>query len=220
MKELAVTPELHAYVRAHSTAADPVLDGLLAASRDAAGDLQVMLVPAQQGLLLELLAGLGRAERILEVGTFTGASTLCLARGAGPGGTVTTIERDATWPEVGRPFWREAGVEDRIDLRIGDARQVLPALPAEPVFDLAFVDADKPSQSLYVREALARLRPGGVLVVDNTLRGGSVLEADPDEGARAVHEANALLAGDPGAVAVMLPFADGITVAARRHDTR
>lgn len=216
MKELEVTPALHAYIREHSSAPDPVLAGLLEASRAAAGELEVMLVPAAQGLLLQLLAGLARAQRILEIGTFTGASALCLARGLAPSGTVTCLERDPAWPEVGRPFWRQAGVEDRIDLRIGDARELLPAIAPEPAFDLVFVDADKPSQPFYVREALARLRPGGLLVVDNTLRDGAVLQDDPEPSTRAVQEANALLAADPGVACVMLPFADGITIATRR----
>jgi caffeoyl-CoA O-methyltransferase len=217
MKELAVTPPLHAYMREHSSPPDPVLERLLAASREAVGDLQEMLIPAGQGTLLELLAGLARAERILEIGTFTGASALCLARGLQDGGTLTCLELDPRWPEVGRPFWREAGVEERIDLRIGDARETLAQLPAEPGFDLVFVDADKPSQPHYVREALARLRPGGVLLVDNTLRDGEVLLSEVGEGTRAVQEANAMLAADPQVRCVVIPFADGLTIAARRR---
>jgi caffeoyl-CoA O-methyltransferase len=221
MKELAVTPDLHAYLRAHTTPADLVLAELLEASRAEVGDLQGMLITAEQGLLLTMLTALARAQRVLEIGTFTGASALCLARGLAPGGTLVCLEAEPRWPEVGRPFWRRAGVEDRIDLRIGDAHETVRQLPEDPVLDLAFVDADKTGYADYVAEVLPRLRPGGLLLVDNVLWGGAVLEQPPaSDGTRAIQEVNAALAADPEVEVVLLPVADGIAVARRRLTPR
>jgi caffeoyl-CoA O-methyltransferase len=216
VKELEVDAALHAYLRAHTTPPDPHLAGLLAATEEAAPDLVEMLTPPGQGLLLTMLAGLARAERVLEIGTFTGAGALCLARGLRRGGTLVCLEAEARWPEVGRPFWRAAGVEERIDLRIGDAHETVTQLPAGPVLDLAYVDADKTGYPHYVREVLPRLRPGGLLLVDNTLRGRRVLDEDPDEGTRAIQAVNDALVADPEVEVVLLPVADGLTVARRR----
>jgi caffeoyl-CoA O-methyltransferase len=212
-KELELTPELYSYLREHSSAPDPILERLLARTREELPDLAMMLIHPAQGRLLEFVTGLVPGAQVLEVGTFTGASALCFARGVGPDGRVTCLELNEEYPEVGRPYWREAGVEDRIELVLGDATESIRALPAEPTFDLAFIDADKANYPIYVREALARLRPGGFLLIDNTLWSGDV--ADPTaEGAalEAIRDLNDALVADDALEVLMLPLADGLTL--------
>jgi len=212
-KELALTPELYTYLREHSSPADPVLERLLARSREDLPALAGMLIHPAQGRLLEFLAGLVPGGRVLEVGTFTGASALCFARGVGPDGRVTCLELNADYPEIGRPFWREAGVEERIELVLGDASRSIRALPAEPTFDLAFIDADKAGYPVYVREAVPRLRPGGIAIIDNTLWSGDVADPSADGASlRAIRELNDALAADSSLEVLMLPLADGLTL--------
>ena len=115
----------------------------------------------------------------LEVGTFTGYSALAVARGMGPGGRLLCCDVSEEWTAIAREYWEKAGVDDRIELRIGPAIETLRSLPNRAQFDLAFVDADKTGYPAYYEEIVPRLRPGGLLLADNTLQGGRVL--DPDD---------------------------------------
>ncbi|MEI5103906.1 class I SAM-dependent methyltransferase [Streptomyces sp. PmtG] len=204
------------YVRSVSLRDDEILRDLIdETSRVPA--LNAMVTMPEEGQLLALLVGLTGAERVLEIGTFTGYSTLCMARALPPGGTVVTCDISERWTKVARRYWARAGVSDRIELRIGDAAQSMAELLAErgpETFDLVFVDADKASYARYYEEALAHLRPGGLVVLDNTLYFGRV--ADPeanDADTVAIRELNAALLVDSRVELSLLAVADGITLA-------
>ncbi|GAA1312900.1 O-methyltransferase [Saccharothrix xinjiangensis] len=211
------SPELLDYVRAVSLREDELLREL----REETARLpmgEAMQVMAEEGQFLAVLVALTGARTVVEVGTFTGYSTLCLARALPAGGRVVTLDLSPRWPMIAEPFWRRAGVADRIEVRIGDAVDSLTALAAEadPV-DLVFVDADKANYVAYYEKSLELLRPGGLLVLDNTVFFGRVLdEGARDADTRAVRELNAALRDDQRVDLVMLPFADGITLARKR----
>ncbi|MEV8515462.1 class I SAM-dependent methyltransferase [Dactylosporangium sp. NPDC051484] len=180
---------------------------------------RAMQVLAEEGQLLGLLAGLVNARAVLEIGTFTGYSTLCLARALPPEGRVVTCDVTDRWPAIGAPYWRRAGVADRIDLRVADAAETLEKILVEEgpgVFDLVFVDADKVNYRRYYELSIALVRPGGLIVVDNTLFFGRVVDPhaqDPDT--EGVRELNAVLRDDDRVELSMLAVADGITLARR-----
>ncbi|MDG4827395.1 class I SAM-dependent methyltransferase [Asanoa sp. WMMD1127] len=212
-----IAPSLVDYVTAHSTPPDEVLRDLADATRLAAGDAARMQVSADQGALLTLLTRLTGARRAVEVGVFTGYSTLCIARGLAPGGRLLACDVSAEWTAVGQPFWARAGVAERIDLRLAPALATLRALPHDADLDFAFVDAHKPEYPDYYAEIVPRLRPGGLIVLDNMFLGGRVLEADrTDAQTTAVRTLNATIAADDRVDAVLLPVRDGVTVARRR----
>jgi len=159
------------------------------------------------------------ARRAVEVGTFTGASALAIARGLPPGGRLLCCDVSEEWTAVGRRAWERAGVADRIELRIAPAAETLAALDPAPVVDLAFIDADKGGYIAYHDDLVPRLRPGGLLLVDNTLWGGRVTDAmsdDPDT--IAIRAYNDHAAADDRVDTVLLPLADGLTLCRRRDD--
>ncbi len=205
------------YVLAHCTPADQVLRDLEAETRTLTGGASRMQVSHDEGAFLTMLTRLVGARRAVEVGVFTGYSSLCIARGLADGGRLLACDVNEEWGSIARRHWERAGVADRIDLVIAPALQTLRALPAEPELDLAFVDADKAGYPAYYEELVPRLRPGGLIVLDNVFLGGRVLDPAFD-GAdhRAVRELNAFVAADPRVEAVMLPLRDGVTVARRR----
>jgi caffeoyl-CoA O-methyltransferase len=153
----------------------------------------------------------------VEVGTFTGYSSICIARGLATGGRLLCCDVSEEWTAIARDHWDRAGVAERIDLRIAPAIETLRALPADPPIDLAFIDADKPGYVEYYEEIVARLRPGGVVLLDNVLWSGVV--ADPtntDENTVAIRAVNDRVAADDRVEAVVLPIADGLTIARKR----
>jgi len=215
-KDFSLSPELHAYVVAHGTPPDEHQLALIAET-EALGAISRMQIAPEQGAFMTLLARLVGASTIVEVGTFTGYSTLCLARGLAEGGRLIACDISDEWTSVGRRTWEAAGVADRIDLRIGPAIDTLRALPADLVVDLAFVDADKTGYAAYADELIPRLRPGGLLLVDNVLWGGSVVDpARDDADTRAIRDFNDALASDDRVEVVLLPIADGLTLARKR----
>ncbi len=137
-----------------------------------------MQIAAEQGAFMGMLARLLRPRFAVEVGTFTGYSAICVARGLAPGGRLLCCDVSEEWTAVARRYWDRAGVADRIDLRLAPALETLRALPADPSIDLAFVDADKTGYAAYWDEIVPRLRPGGVVLVDNVLWSGKVVDAD------------------------------------------
>jgi predicted O-methyltransferase YrrM len=173
---------------------DPALIAALAESQAAA--LPPIEVSAQGARLLYLLAKISGARRVLEIGTLAGFSTICLARGVGAGGSVVTLEYDPRHAEVASRNLRRAGVADRVDIVVGAALDVLPGLTGD--FDLVFIDADKENNAAYVRHAIRLGRPGTVIVVDNAVRAGRILDpADDDHQARGVREMLELVGADP-----------------------
>ncbi|MBA3282215.1 MAG: O-methyltransferase [Acidimicrobiia bacterium] len=185
--------------------ADPVLDEVLEAST--AAGLPAINVSPNQGALLAMLARLHGARTVLEVGTLAGYSTIWLARALSPGGQVVTLEVDPAHAEVARANFVRAGVDDRITLRLGRALDSLPALADEGAgpFDLFFIDADKANNPEYFRWAMRLSRAGSLIVIDNVVRDGAVLDADSADpavvGTRRLHE---LLAAEPGVTATVV----------------
>ncbi|TXJ75920.1 DUF2218 domain-containing protein [Streptomyces lavendulae] len=210
-------PVVDEYLLAHHTPADGILGELAAATREAAADAAHMQVSADEGALLTMLTRLTGARLAVEVGVFTGYSSLCIARGLAPGGRLLACDVSEEWAAIGRPYWERAGVADRIDLRIAPALQTLRALPSEPAVDIAFIDADKENYPLYYEELVTRLRPGGLVVLDNVFLGGRVLDPAYREARHVtMRRLNDLIAADERVDAVMLPVRDGVTVARRR----
>ncbi|MEU7576553.1 class I SAM-dependent methyltransferase [Streptomyces sp. NPDC041068] len=213
--QLAVDEQLLDYVRQMSLRDDDVLSDLRAET-SGMPMLQAMLVLPEEAQLLALLVRVTGASSVLEVGTFTGYSSLCMARALPPDGTVVTCDISERWPRIARRYWERAGVADRIDLRIGDAAKTLDQLTEERgagSFDLAFVDADKANYLRYYEQALALVRPGGLLVLDNTLFFGKVVDpAAQDPDTLAIRELNTLLRDDDRVDISMLAVADGLTL--------
>ena len=210
-----LTEELQSYLEASMTPLDDVLSDLRAETQSTLRDVAQMQIAPEQGAFLTTLAATMGAQRIVEVGTFTGYSALCLARGLGDGGRLHCFDVSDEWTSVARRYWERAGLSDRIELTLGPAVQTLATLSGDPVIDLAFVDADKTGYPAYVELLLPRMRPGGLLLLDNTLRSGAVLPSAnaTDESTRAIVTLNAALAADPRVATVLLPIADGLTIA-------
>jgi caffeoyl-CoA O-methyltransferase len=179
-----------------------------------------MQISPVQGQFLNLMVRAIGAKRTLEVGVFTGYSLLSVALALPPGGRIIGCDISDEWTSVAREYCARAGVEDRVELRIGDARQTLAALLAEDgaagSFDFAFIDADKTGYPEYYEAVLALLRPGGLLAVDNVLRGGEVVDDTVREpGTMAIREFNARIHHDERVALSMLPIADGVTLAVK-----
>ena len=218
-KTVTVTAELHRYLVGHGTPPDGVQVALIEETRRVTGDAAGMQVAPEQGALLAFLAELIGARRVVEVGTFTGYSALCLARALPPApeGRLLCLDVSAEWTAVARRYWERAGVADRIELRLGPAADSLRALPLDEPLDLAFVDADKPGYVTYYEELVARLRPGGLLVADNVLWSGRVVDpADTDESTEAIRRFNEHVRRDARVSRVVLPVGDGLTLVRKR----
>jgi O-methyltransferase len=210
-----VSDELLGYVRAVSLREDDILRELRekTAAFPAGSAMQVM---AEEGQLLALLVGLTGGRNVLEVGTFTGYSALCMARALAPGGQLITCDITGRWPDIAASFWRRAGVADRIDVRIGDGAATMANLVAErgpATFDLVFIDADKQDYAKYYEAALTLINDRGLIVVDNTLFFGRVTDPSAtDPGTVAIREFNQALRDDLRVDISLLPMADGITL--------
>ena len=211
-KFTTLTPELYEYVVGHRTERDPVL-AELAEETTKLGPVSLMQIAPEQGALMTLLTRAIGARSAVEVGTFTGYSALCVARGLPRDGRLLACDISDEWTRIGRPYWERAGVADKIDLRIGPGLDTLRGLPPSPQFDLAFVDADKSNYRNYYEEILKRLRTNGLILFDNVLWMGQVVDAsNTEEDTVAIRALNDFLARDPRVEVVMLPIADGLTV--------
>ncbi len=215
-KTVAVTPAIHEYLLAHSSPIDDVQRSLIEATAQL-GAVSGMQIAPEQGAFMQLLTEIVGVRFAVEVGTFTGYSALCIARGLQSGGRLLCLDISEEWTSIGRRHWDQAGIGGRIELRLGPAADALRALPADPPIDLAFIDADKTGYRTYYDEVVDRLRPGGVVLLDNVLWGGAVVDAANTEAdTEAIRAVNAHVAADPRVEAVMLPISDGLTVARRR----
>jgi caffeoyl-CoA O-methyltransferase len=215
-KSFHLSADIHAYIVAHGTPPDAVQQELIEETRKLGG-ISLMQISPEQGAFMTLLARAIGARRAIEVGTFTGYSALCIARGLPTDGRLIACDVSAEWTATARRYWQKAGVAEKIDLRLGPAAETLAALPADPVFDLAFIDADKPSYPVYYELILARLRRGGVILVDNVLWMGQV--ADPavnDPQTLAIRAFNDAVARDARVDCAMLAVADGLTLLRKR----
>jgi caffeoyl-CoA O-methyltransferase len=217
-RSFLLTPELADYVRASSEVPDDVVVDLLAETAAMAerGEVPATFqIAPEQGAFMQLLTRALGVRRAIEIGTFTGFSALCIARGLPPDGSLLCLDRSQEWTAVARQYWARAGVDDRIELRLGDALPTLRSLPSAETFDLAFVDADKTGYPAYVEELYARMAPNGVVLLDNTLRQGRALAPTTDDD-HAIVALNAALAADPRWETVLLPLADGLTMLRKR----
>ncbi|MFC7330691.1 O-methyltransferase [Marinactinospora rubrisoli] len=212
-----LSPELHAYMVAHSAPVDGVLRDLVAETERRFPDVTGLQIGPEQGAFMTLFARLIGARDAVEVGTFTGYSSICVARGLPEDGTLLACDISEEWTSVARRYWERAGVAGKVTLRLGPAIDTLRALPPGPQFDLAFIDADKEGYVGYWEELVPRIRPGGALLVDNTLSHGRVVDPSVTlpavEGIRAF---NAHARDDERVEQVLLPIGDGLTVARRR----
>lgn len=216
-KGLNFTEDLRDYLVTHSITPTGEQQAIVDATLERVPDVAIMQIPAEQGALMTFLAGLVGAELAVEVGTFTGYSALCIARGLADGGRLLCCDVSEEWTAIARRAWARAGVADRIDLRLAPAAETLAALPRDQSIDLGFIDADKPGYPVYYEELLARLRPNGVLLIDNVLWNGNVVKPDADDdNTRAIRAFNDVVAADERVEAVMLPIADGLTLCRKK----
>ncbi len=211
-----MTTALHAYMVAHGTPPDEIGRALIEETQ-VLGDISVMQIAPEQGAFMTLFARILGAQRAIEIGTFTGYSALCLARGLPDDGELICCDVSEEWTSVGRRYWEKAGVSHKIDLRIAPAIETLARLPQEPNFDLAFIDADKGGYIAYFEALMPLIRKGGVILVDNVLWMGAVVDAAANsEDTVAIRRFNDLVAADSRVECVMLPIADGLTLLRKR----
>nr|WP_218902382.1 class I SAM-dependent methyltransferase [Streptomonospora nanhaiensis] len=204
------------YLVAHGAPVDDVLGDLAEETARRYPDLTTMQIGPEQGTFMTLLAQIAGARDVVEVGTFTGYSSICLARGIPDDGTLLALDLSEEWTSVARRYWERAGVAHKVDLRLGPALETLRALPPGPAFDLAFIDADKTGYIGYWDELVPRMRPGGVLLVDNTLSHGRVVDPAQDSPeVQAIRDFNDHALADDRTRLVLLPIGDGLTMARR-----
>ena len=211
-----LTDELYAYMLGHNPPLDPVQRMLVETTHTQLPLVAGKQVAEEQGPLLAFLVRLTGARRIVEIGTFTGLSALSMAQALPSDGTLLTCDVSEEWTEYARAAWAKAEVADRIELRIAPALQTLRELPTEPHIDMAFIDADKDNYVAYWDELVPRMRPGGLLVVDNVFYHGEVTDPDATGLAAAIKDFNTHVQADDRVDSVMLAVADGLTLARRR----
>jgi caffeoyl-CoA O-methyltransferase len=212
-----ISLHLNAYLTAHSSPPDAVLRELANETADLYPNETSLQIPPEQGIFMTLLTQFARATSAIEIGTFTGYSSICIARGLTPDGTLLCCDISAEWTSVARKYWEKAGLVDRIELRLGPAMDTLISLPDEEIFDLAFIDADKSGYLGYWRQVVPRIRPGGLIMVDNTFSHGRVIDAGNDSPAViAIRDFNDHAAADDRVDLVMVPIGDGLTVARKK----
>lgn len=216
IKSIGLTPELHEYVVAHGTKPDAEQQALIEETA-ALGGVSIMQVAPEQGAFLTMLVQITGAKRLVEVGTFTGYSALCLARGLPADGSLLCCDVSEEWTAIAQRHWEKAGIADRIELRIAPALETLRALPSEAHLDLSFIDADKGGYVDYYEELLSRTVAGGLILADNVIWMGNVVNPDAnDDNTVAIRRFNDHVARDERVDAVMLPISDGLTLARKR----
>jgi caffeoyl-CoA O-methyltransferase len=216
-KAFFLSAELARYVADHSSQPDAVLVDLIDATQKL-GSVAGMQISTEQGAFMTLITRMTGVQTAIEVGTFTGYSSICIARGLAPGGRLIACDVSDEWTTIARKAWMDAGVADRIELRLGPAVDTLAALPADLSVDLAFLDADKGGYRAYYDLLVPMLRPGGVILVDNVLWSGRVVDVTNDEpDTIALRAFNRYVAHDGRVEVAMVPLADGLTII-RKHD--
>lgn len=214
-RTLTLTDDLVEYVRRVGLREHPVLARLRAENADKPN--ASMQIAPEQGAFMGLLVRLTGARRILEIGTFTGYSSTAMALALPDDGRITCLDVSREWTDRARQAWADAGVADRVELRIGPAVESLGQLEDDS-FDLAFIDADKTGYDAYYSGCLRVVRPGGLILIDNVLQSGRVTDhAADDENVRAIRALNERIAADERVDFVLLPLADGLTMARIRE---
>lgn len=204
------------YVEAHSPTPDLVTASVIDRTQEL-GDVAGMQIGLDQAAFLTAICAFAGVTHAVEVGTFTGLSSLAIARGLAPGGQLLCCDVSDEWTSIARRAWRDAGVTESIELRIGPAIDTLRSLPTDEVIDLAFVDADKIGYPDYYDELVPRLRPGGLILADNTLWHGRIIDepAEGDEALAALRHYNDRAASDPRVRTTILTIGDGVTLSQR-----
>ena len=211
-----VSPEIYEYVISHSSPPGAVLEELRAETARRFPDWRHLQIGPEQGTFMTLLSQLIAPRRAVEVGTFTGYSSICLARGLAAGGSLLCCDVNADWTSLAREYWQKASVSDMIELRLGPGADTLRSLPADPSLDLAFIDADKTGYTTYWDEIVPRTRAGGIILVDNTFLHGRIFDAEPDPDARAIRDFNEHALADDRVELAMLSVGDGLIFARKK----
>ena len=219
-KYTVLDDHIYRYLVEHGTRQDELLRELATETAELGEFPAVMQVAPDQGALMTLLCRAIGARRALELGTFTGYSAICIARGLSDDGLLITCDVSEEWTEIARRYFERAELTDRIDLRIGPALETVQAFRDDEAFDFAFIDADKPSYPAYWEEVVRLLRPGGLAMVDNVIFGGSVITGDregsSEESIEAIRRTNEIIAADERVDIAMLGISDGVTLALKR----
>ena len=214
---IILTAALHDYLRSISPDEPSVLSRLR--EETAAYPEADMQIAPEQGLFMRLLVNLTGARNILELGTFTGYSTLCMAMALPPHGRIVTCDIDTKWTEIAQRYWKEARVGNRVELHVGSALDTLDTMLAEGQerrFDLVFIDADKENYIGYYEYAIKLLRPGGLVIADNVLWYGKVIDPDiTDKDTVAIRAFNQYLKNDTRITLSVIPIGDGFTLAVK-----
>jgi predicted O-methyltransferase YrrM len=214
-KSFLLDEDMHAYLIGHSTPLDAVREKLIGTT-ETLGAIAGMQVAPEQSVFLTLLTKALGARRAIEIGTFTGMSSLSIALGLPDDGYLLCCDVSEEWTAVARSAWEEAGVARRIELRIAPALETLRSLPPGEQFDLAFIDADKPGYIAYWDELVPRVTSGGVILVDNVLQNGQITDASASGNVAAIRAFNDHAAADDRVELVVLPISDGLTFARKR----
>lgn len=218
MKAINLTPALYNYVEKHAQILHPILEDLRAETLNLPD--HNMQIAREQGALLHLLAKLVSARKIIEVGCYTGYSTICMGLALGHGGQLISHDIDPINTKIATKYFARAGLSDRITLRLGSALELLPKLTEEwgsNTADMAFIDADKENMLNYYNACLELLRPGGLMVLDNVLWSGAVIDQkDQTSATVAIRQVNTFVAQDERVDRVMLGVADGLYIVRKR----
>jgi caffeoyl-CoA O-methyltransferase len=220
-KFTSVDERTHRYIVEHGARQDDVLRRVQEETA-AMGQVSEMQIAPDQGAFMTLLTRASGAREALEIGTFTGYSAICIARGLEPGGRLLCCELSEEYAEIAARNIEDAGVADRVEIRVGPATDTLAALPDREVFDLTFIDADKTGYPVYYEEAIKRARPGGLILLDNVLAGGRIAVDDDEvpenrrDSVAALRQVNDTLAKDERVDVAMVAIADGLTIARKR----
>ena len=215
-KFIQMTPALHDYIIRVGARQDEVARRL-AEETAKLGDIAIMQVAPDEGALLTILAKAIGARRAIEVGTFTGYSAIAIARGLADDGHLLCCDVNEDYAKIARRYFEEAGVAGKIDLKIAPAIETIRALPKTEQFDFAFIDADKTSYDAYYEEILVRTRRGGLILIDNVLWSGQVIdETDQRDPTKAIRALNEKIAKDQRVDVAMAPISDGVTICCKR----
>ena len=219
-RSLGLTDTVYTYLLNNSLRESSACSSLRKATEDI--EYSAMQVSPEQGQFMSFLISLLHVRKAIEVGTYTGYSALCVAQALPADGTLIACDVSEKWTSVGRKYWEQAGVSDKIDLRIAPAVETLTSLQEEAgTFDFAFIDADKTNYLQYYELVLALLRPGGVVLIDNVLWSGSVADSDnQEESTQAIRAINTHIHADQRVDISMLPIGDGLTLARKREHNK
>jgi len=216
-KFVSLNDKVYEYiVRSRSRTDDPLLSQLRSET-EARGNIARMLISREQGDFLTILTKALNVRTAVEVGTFTGYSSICIGRGLSAGGRLTCFEINEEWAAIAQQYWTKAALRDRLELQLGNAAQKLTEWqPSEPL-DFAFIDADKTGYDTYFEILLPKMKTNGVFIFDNMLWGGRIVEQPlTDADAIALDNLNRKLANDPRVESVLLPIADGLQIVRKK----